>query len=63
MLEGADAIVDWVKGTALVPYLERLPEQLREPFMERYRQKVRARWTDRPVFYPFRRILFCATLG
>jgi trans-aconitate 2-methyltransferase len=63
VLEDADAIVDWVKGTALVPYLERLPEHLREPFMERYRQKLRARWPECPVFYPFRRILFSATLG
>ena len=63
VLEDADAIAEWVKGTALVPYLERLPEQLREPLVERYRQKLRARWPERPVFYPFRRILFCATLG
>lgn len=60
VLENADAIADWVKGTALVPYLERLPENLREPFMTRYREKLRARWPEAPVFYPFRRTLFVA---
>ena len=60
VLEGADAIADWVKGTALVPYLERLPDDLHEPFMARYREKLRARWPESPVFYPFRRTLFVA---
>lgn len=62
VLEGPDAIADWVKGTALVPYLERLPVHLHEPFMERYRQKLRMQWPEGPVSYPFRRILFAATL-
>lgn len=60
VLEDADAIADWVKGTALVPYLERLPGDLREPFMTRYRHELRARWPEPPVFYPFRRTLFAA---
>jgi trans-aconitate 2-methyltransferase len=61
VLENSDAIADWVKGTALVPYLERLPADLREPFMVRYREKLRSRWPASPVFYPFRRTLFAAT--
>ena len=60
VLADSDAIADWVKGTALVPYLERLPSDLREPFMTRYRDKLRARWPEAPVFYPFRRTLFVA---
>jgi trans-aconitate 2-methyltransferase len=61
VLENSDAIADWVKGTALVPYLERLPADLQEPFMARYREKLRSRWPESPVFYPFRRTLFSAT--
>jgi len=59
-LEDADAIVDWVQGTALVPYMERLPAGLREPFIARYRGRLRERFPERPVFYPFRRTLFAA---
>lgn len=62
VLEDADAIADWTSGTALVPYMERLPEALREPFMERYRARLRERFPGRPVFYGFRRILFTARL-
>jgi trans-aconitate 2-methyltransferase len=63
VLEDADAIAAWVKGTALVPYLDRLPDDLCEPFLTRYREKLRAQWPASPVFYPFRRILFAASRG
>ena len=61
VLPDADALADWMSGTALVPYMERLPEALREPFMERYRERLRGRFPAEPVFFGFRRILFAAT--
>ena len=61
VLEHADALADWMSGTALVPYMERLPDELHEPFLERYRERLRARWPAAPVFFGFRRILFAAT--
>lgn len=61
LLKDADALVDWTSGTALVPYFERLSEEMRERFLERYRQKLRERFPGSPVFYAFRRTLFAAT--
>jgi len=61
VLENADAVLDWVSGTTLVPYFERLPQELVEPFTESYRAKLRAIWPSGPVFYGFRRTLFAAT--
>lgn len=60
-LENSDALAEWTSGTALVPYFERLPENLHEPFMERYRERLGLLYPPGPVFYPFRRILFAAT--
>ena len=60
VLPDADALADWMSGTALVPYFERLPQDLREQFMSRYRERLRARFPSRPVFYGFRRTLFSA---
>jgi trans-aconitate 2-methyltransferase len=60
VLADADAVADWVSGTALVPYLERLKLDLREPFLERLREKLRRVWPEGPVFYGFRRTLFSA---
>lgn len=57
----ADEIAEWTRGTTLVPYFERLPAELHESFMMRYRERLRAIWPKGPVFYTFRRILFVAT--
>jgi trans-aconitate 2-methyltransferase len=61
VLDGADALADWTAGTTLVPYFERLPDDLQSAFMDRYRARLRALWPQGPVFYGFRRILFAAT--
>jgi trans-aconitate 2-methyltransferase len=62
VLEDAGSLLDWARGTALVPYLDRLPEALRKPFVARYRDKLEAAFPDKPVFYPFTRILLAARI-
>lgn len=59
VLEDSDAVVEWISGTALVPYFERLDEH-KEKFVEALRVKMRRALPASPVFYPFRRILFSA---
>jgi trans-aconitate 2-methyltransferase len=59
VLEDADAVVEWISGTALVPYFERLGEY-KATFIDALRLKMRAALPDTPVFYPFRRTLFSA---
>ena len=61
ILADADALADWMMGTALVPYRERLSEEIYARFIERYREKLRARYPSTPVFFGFRRTLFAAT--
>jgi trans-aconitate 2-methyltransferase len=57
-MDDANALLDWVSGTALIPYLERLPEDLRPAFIEDYRRRLWELWPLGPIFYGFRRILF-----
>jgi trans-aconitate 2-methyltransferase len=59
VLENSDAVVDWISGTALVPYFERLGNY-KEEFLKAIREKMRAAMPDSPIFYPFKRILFSA---
>jgi trans-aconitate 2-methyltransferase len=59
MLEDSNAVVEWVSGTALVPYFERLGEH-KDAFLEALREKFHAAMPGSPVLYPFRRILFSA---
>ena len=63
VLENADAMADFSSGTVLVPYLDRLPADLGEEFKRIYKDKLREMYPGSPVFYPFRRTLFAATLG
>lgn len=60
LLGEAAELMEWVKGTALVPYLERLDDDLRAEFLARYQERITAAYPDRPVFYPFRRLLVVA---
>lgn len=60
VLENSDGVVEFTKGSVLVPYLERLGDQS-DAFMETYRQRLRQHMPDSPVFYSFRRIIFAAT--
>src|SRR5215212_6609155 len=59
VLKDSDAVVEWISGTALVPYFERLREY-KEIFVETLQTKMRAALPETPVFYPFRRTLFSA---
>ncbi len=60
VLENADAVVDWISGTALVPYFERLDDSMRAEFTEEIREQMRKELPGTPVFYPFKRTLFSA---
>lgn len=60
-LPNAAAIAEWTKGTTLVPYLERLPQGLHKPFLQRYRELLTATLPPGEIMFTFRRILFAAT--
>jgi trans-aconitate 2-methyltransferase len=59
VLENSDAVVEWISGTALVPYFERLGEHKSE-FLDVLRRKMKKALPESPLLYPFRRILFSA---
>lgn len=61
ILDDADAVAQWTKGTALIPYFERLPSDLHPLFLESYTEKLRSIWPSGPVFFTFRRIFMAAT--
>ena len=59
VLEDSDAVVEWISGTACVPYFERLGEH-QEEFLNVLRKKMHNELPQSPIFYPFRRTLFSA---
>lgn len=63
-LTGTDPVLNWVKGTALTPYLTRLEgTALTEPFLEACAAGLRAAYparADGVTLFPFRRLFFVA---
>ena len=60
VLPDADAVLEWAKGTALLPYLERLPPAQRAAVSRGGAAPAACAHPERPVFFPFRRIIFYA---
>ncbi len=62
-LPSREDVVEWVKGTLLVPYQERLQPEMYHRFLARYREKLFPQLGDmRPYVYEYRRILLWGRL-
>ncbi len=61
ILANANALFDWVSGTALIPYMEKLNGELQQQFVAEFKNRLQQKFPASPVFYPFKRILMAAT--
>lgn len=56
-----NAVLDWVSGAALLPYLEKLNEDTKQVFIDEFKRSLELKFTNSPVFYPFKRIIIEAS--
>jgi trans-aconitate 2-methyltransferase len=64
VLEGEDAVLEWVKGTGLRPVLNGLNDSERKVFLQEYARRLRQAYpvrSDGRTLYPFRRLFLVAT--
>lgn len=62
-LDGADAIVEWFKGSGLRPFLDPLDEGERKDFLDRYRRGIESAYPafpDGTALLPFPRLFIIA---
>lgn len=62
ILPDVDALAQWTSATAMLPYLEKLNETMKQEFLSRYKEILSERFTATPIFFGFKRILFSASL-
>lgn len=55
--EDAEKLFQFISGSALIPYLERLQGDTRQQFIEDYKQRIEKRFKQFPAIYAFKRIL------
>ena len=60
ILKDSNAVLEWVKGTLLTTYLERIPTEVHADFLSQYRQRLAAELPQKPLFYGFKRVLLAA---
>jgi trans-aconitate 2-methyltransferase len=61
VLDDSSAVVEWVRGTNLNRFFDRLPTDLHEPFVDAYRTALLERiGRHAPYLYAFKRILIWA---
>ncbi|EXI75935.1 MAG TPA: methyltransferase domain-containing protein [Candidatus Accumulibacter phosphatis] len=63
VLSGDDAIIEWMRGTTLLPFMGRLDAATGERFLAAYRERldvVYRRSRDGTTLFPFKRLFFVA---
>ena len=61
IVDDSDSLFEWVSGTALIPYLDRLDQSGKQEFTNRYKKLLSSHFNTQPVFYSFKRIIMSAT--
>ncbi|MCM8612094.1 methyltransferase domain-containing protein [Accumulibacter sp.] len=63
VLSGEDPIIEWMKGTTLLPFMQRLDESAANRFLAAYRERLAAVHrpaADGTTLFPFKRLFFVA---
>ncbi|HRD88164.1 MAG TPA: methyltransferase domain-containing protein [Accumulibacter sp.] len=61
VLSGEDPVIEWMKGTTLLPFMERLDAAAAACFLAAYRERLAAvypRSSDGTTLFPFKRLFF-----
>ena len=60
MAKTQDDLFEFIAGSALIPYMERLPEALKEQFTKSFKQNIKFHFPKVPALYAFKRLIMYA---
>lgn len=55
-----DELYQFIAGTALLPYIEKLEGSIKSDFVNEFKKRIRERFVKTPILYPFKRIIISA---
>lgn len=55
--DDAEKLFDFISGSALIPYMERLSEEQSEIFIGEYKKRIEKTFSKFPAIYSFKRLL------
>jgi trans-aconitate 2-methyltransferase len=57
IVKSTDSLYEFISGTALIPYLEKLPDDLKIEFEQEFKNRIAKSFTSSPLIYAFKRII------
>ncbi len=57
LADGPEKLFDFISGSALIPYLERLPESEQKLFVSEFKRRISDEFQPFPALYAFKRLL------
>lgn len=57
IVQSTDLLYEFISGTALIPYMEKLPENLKLKFKAEFKNRIDKSFTSSPIVYAFKRII------
>lgn len=58
--QSTETLFDFISGSALVPYMERLPEEMQQQLSTAFRMRIGEHFNVAPMVYSFKRIILVA---
>ena len=57
IVKSTDSLYEFISGTALIPYMEKLSDDLKSKFRSEFKNRIDKSFTSSPIVYAFKRII------
>ena len=58
--QSVDTLYDFISGSALIPYMEKLQDDVKPFFIAAFKERISSQFPSSPMVYPFKRLILMA---